>query len=241
MFVPTVLVDVGNTRTDWCMEYDDEPGEFSPPEHISTQALLDRRAGFPDSWRFSRVIVASVVPQIDVQLQKSQLLELKLVTRQDYPQIKLGVDHPDEVGIDRIINVAAAREIAKKLPLVVVDFGTATTFDVLDASSTYLGGVIAPGIGLSRDILNERTAKLPKIEIFRPVHVIGHNTVDAMASGLIRAYEAMVEGMLLQIEKELGTSAELVLTGGYTELVKLERPSRIIPYLCFEGLKQLCR
>jgi type III pantothenate kinase len=123
----------------------------------------------------------------------------------------------------------------------VVDFGTATTFDVLDAADSYLGGVIAPGIGLSRDILNERTAKLPKIDVFRPARVIGRNTVDAMASGLICAYECMVEGMLIRIEKELESSVELLLTGGYAETVKISRRHRVVKNLCFEGLKQLCR
>lgn len=237
--MPRVLVDVGNTSVTWCMEYDDDPGQYTQPESLSTQRLLAGTALLPDSWHFSNLIVASVVPKIDELLRRHKDADLYFVSHQDFPEITLRVDHPEEVGVDRIVNVYAAERVLKRRPLVVVDFGTATTFDVLDADGGYLGGVIAPGLALSRDILSERTAKLPLIELFRPQRMIGRNTVNAMASGLILATEAMVNGVVREIEGELKQAVGLVLTGGYVDLIQVSHEHKIVKQLCFEGLKQI--
>ena len=236
-----ILVDVGNTTVAWCNAGEVGKGANPKVEVLSTRDLLHGQATIPESWHKATLIVASVVPKLDALLKKDTQLKAYFVSKSDFPEILLKVDIVDEVGIDRIVNVSAACQRSKQLPLVVVDFGTATTFDVLTAEKAYVGGAIAPGIGLSRDILNERTAKLPHIEIFRPEHVIGHNTVAAMASGLIRAYEAMVDGMVLEIEKELGAPVALILTGGYADLLRVKHPHQVEKHLCFEGLEQVGR
>ncbi len=128
--------------------------------------------------------------------------------------IEVDVDNPAEVGADRILNALAAQQVYK-CPLVVVDFGTATTFDVVDKSGAYVGGVIAPGIRLSLKALHDAAAKLPLIEPAEPTGgVIGKNTVDAMRSGLFWGYVGMIEGVVERLQTELGQDVKVIATGG---------------------------
>ncbi|MCW8952787.1 MAG: type III pantothenate kinase [Rhodospirillales bacterium] len=127
------------------------------------------------------------------------------------------LDKPDEVGADRLVNaVAAHKEFGG--PLIVVDFGTATTFDVIDGEGSYCGGAIAPGINLSIEALHMAAAKLPRISVVRPPKVIGTNTVGAMQSGVFWGYIAMIEGMIDRIGKEFGADMRVVATGGLAPL-----------------------
>src|SRR5436305_2299435 len=128
------------------------------------------------------------------------------------------VDNPSEVGADRIVNgVAAFHEYGG--PCIVVDFGTAITFDAISAKGEYLGGVIAPGLGIASEALFARAAKLPRVEIKDPGKVIGTNTVTHMQAGLYYGAVDMVDGMLARMKKELGQAAKVVATGGQARLV----------------------
>ena len=131
--------------------------------------------------------------------------------------LKVLLDHPDEVGADRLVNAVAAHERYDG-PLIVVDFGTATTFDVVDADGSYCGGVITPGINLSLEALHMAAAKLPHVAIGRPEKVIGTATVSAMRSGIFWGYVSMIEGLVTRIQDEFGSPMQVIATGGLAPL-----------------------
>jgi type III pantothenate kinase len=137
-------------------------------------------------------------------------------------------DAPSEVGADRIVNGVAAYECygrAERRPLIVVDFGTATTFDAISANGEYLGGVICPGVNISADALFQRAAQLPRVEVRRPDHVIGRTTVGSMQSGLFYGYVGLIEGIVARMRTELGARTGCVATGGLAELIAPETPA----------------
>ncbi len=167
-------------------------------------------------------IVATVVP--------ATLFSLKTLSRKYFhcdpmivgdPEVELGVkvllDNPEEVGADRLVNAVSAHERYGG-PLIVVDFGTATTFDVVDGNGDYMGGAIAPGINLSLEALHMAAARLPRVAIHRPESVIGRETVGAMQSGIFWGYVSMIEGMVARIKTELGQPMQVVATGGLADL-----------------------
>ncbi len=168
------------------------------------------------------VIVASVVPEANFNLltlcRRYCNSEPLLVGE---PGVVLGakalVDRPEEVGADRLVNTVAAHDRFKG-PLVVVDFGTATTFDVVDKDGNYCGGVIAPGINLSLTALHMAAAKLPSVTIQRTDRVIGKHTVACMQSGLFWGYIGLVEGLVTRIKQEFGAPMAVVATGGLAPL-----------------------
>jgi type III pantothenate kinase len=138
------------------------------------------------------------------------------------PGVKTGMpvqyDNPSEVGADRIVNGVAAFEKYGG-PCIVVDFGTATTFDAVSAKGEYLGGVIAPGIGISAEALFMRTARLPRVDIRKPNRIIGTNTVGSVQSGLYYGYLGLVDGILERLLEELGSNAKVIATGGLGQLI----------------------
>lgn len=152
----------------------------------------------------------------------------------------ISVDNPEEVGADRLLNALAAHRRYQG-PLVVIDFGTATTFDVVAKDGAYLGGVIAPGINLSIEALHQAAARLPRIGIGRPQMVIGRNTVAAMQSGVYWGYVAMIEGMVARIQAEFGTRLKVIATGGLAPLLAEGTTviERIDPDITLEGLRLL--
>jgi type III pantothenate kinase len=160
------------------------------------------------------------------------------------PGIKTGMpilyENPREVGADRIVNAVAAYELVKGA-LIVVDFGTATTFDCVSPKGEYLGGVIAPGIQISADALFSRAAKLPRVEIAKPPKVVGRNTVHSMQSGIVYGYVGLVDGMVDRIRAELGYETAVLATGGLARLVAPESRTieRVEEYLTLEGLRIL--
>jgi type III pantothenate kinase len=168
-------------------------------------------------------IIANVVPATGFAL--SQLCtkyfkcEPQLIGS---PDVELGIraliERPEEVGADRIVNAYAAHEKYRG-PLIVVDFGTATTFDVVDGEGNYCGGAIAPGINLSMEALHMAAAKLPRVAIVAPKKVIGRATVPAMQSGLFFGYVGMVEGMVARIRAEFGAPMKVIATGGLSALI----------------------
>lgn len=129
---------------------------------------------------------------------------------------------PRELGADRVVDVVAAVKLHGPPPLIIVDLGTATVFDAVSAEGDYLGGAIAPGIGIAAQALYERTAKLYRVELEHPQAVIGKNTVNAIQSGLMLGYGALVEGMVARFQKELGGSARVIATGGWARLIAAE-------------------
>ncbi|ABU57393.1 type III pantothenate kinase [Roseiflexus castenholzii] len=148
------------------------------------------------------------------------------------------VDAPAELGADRIANsLAAFRRYGG--PVIVLAFGTATTFDVITATGEYIGGAIAPGIGISADALFRLAAKLYQVELVRPPKVIGTNTIHHMQSGVILGYAGLVEGLVRRMQAELGTSCPVVATGGLAELIAAETEAitTVEPYLTLDGLR----
>ncbi len=155
--------------------------------------------------------------------------------------VKIALDNPKEAGADRIANAAGAYVLYKH-PVIVVDFGTATTFDIVNGNGEFVGGIIAPGLNLQLKALNKFTSKLPRIEVALSNSAIGHNTSDAILSGVLRGSAAMIDGLVEQCERELGERAVIVATGGYSGLIShyLKRHFDFInPTLTLEGLRYL--
>ena len=188
------------------------------------------------------IVISSVVPPLDPVLR--QVCERYFNLRPLYiePGIKTGMpvhyDNPAEVGADRIVNGVAAFEKYGG-PCVVVDFGTATTFDCVSANGEYLGGVICPGIGISADALFERTARLPRVEIRKPARVIGSNTVGSLQSGLYYGYLGLVDGILELLLAELGAETHVIATGGLGQMIGTGSKyiKDVDDFLTLEGLR----
>ena len=136
--------------------------------------------------------------------------------------VRIVYDNPREVGADRIVDVVAALHDYGPPPLIIVDFGTATVFDAVSAEGDYLGGAIAPGIGIASEALFERAAKLYRVELERPKTAIGKNTVAAIQSGTLFGYVGLIEGMVARFKNELGGSARVIATGGWAERLAKE-------------------
>ena len=190
----------------------------------------------------SGIIISSVVPPIMFALEKMCIRYFNLKPLVVGPGIKTGLDikydNPKEVGADRIVNaVAAIHEYGS--PLIIVDFGTATTYCYITEDKQYLGGAIAPGIGISTEALYTRAAKLPRIEIVRPEGVVGRNTVSAMQSGILYGYVGQVEGIVNRMKNESKQTPTVIATGGLASLIAQE--SSVIdivdPFLTLKGLQ----
>ena len=174
-----------------------------------------------DSSGIKGIVVASVVPPLDGTLREVCDRYFHHPPLFIEPGVKTGMpvqyENPAEVGADRVVNGVAA--FAKYGgPCVVVDFGTATTFDAVSAKGEYMGGLIAPGIGISADALFEHTARLPRVEIRKPPRVIGTNTVGSMQAGLFYGYLGLVDGILERMTAEMGSGTKVVATGGLGHL-----------------------
>ena len=178
-------------------------------------SLMERQDFSPS--KVTGVTLCGVVPPLlrtFVELCQKYLNAKPLVVEAGVKTgMRLSMDNPREVGPDRVVNAVAAQNLYGK-PVIIIDLGTATTFDVVSREGDYLGGVIAPGIGISIEALFTRTAMLPRIELIRPKQVIGRNTISAMQSGIIFGYIDLIEGMIRRIEEQLGGKARVVATGG---------------------------
>jgi type III pantothenate kinase len=147
-------------------------------------------------------------------------------------------ENPQEVGADRVVSSVAAFDKYGG-PCIVLDFGTATTFDAISAKGEYLGGAIAPGVRISAEALYARTAKLPQVEIRKPDSVIGRTTVSSMQSGLFYGYVGLVSSLIQRLRRELGGHAVVVATGGFSTLIRADIPEidHYEPHLVLEGLR----
>lgn len=187
------------------------------------------------------VVISSVVPPVMPTLEALARKYFGVEALVVGPGVKTGMaiiyDNPREVGADRIVNAVAA--YAKYGgPLVIVDFGTATTFCAISANGEYLGGAIAPGIGISTEALFQRASKLPRIEVIRPKAVIAKNTVAGMQSGIYYGFTGQVDGIVTRMKEELGPDTKVVATGGLAELISEESHSIEVvdPFLTLDGL-----
>jgi type III pantothenate kinase len=235
-----LVLDVGNTNTVLGV-YDMDvprtaPRNSSPPlvahwrvATIKTQTVDEYGVLFRNLFAIGKVeaadvrgiIISSVVPPLDWTLRKVCEIYFHLNPLFVEPGIKTGMpvlcDNPAEVGADRIVNGVAALEKYGG-PCVVVDFGTATNFDTVSRKGEWIGGIIAPGIGISAQALFEHTARLPRVDIRKPAKVIGTNTVACIQSGLFFGYLGLVDGILERLVAELGSDTKIVATGGLAPL-----------------------
>ena len=215
---------VGKLRADWRLET--RVGRTGD-EYAALLAELFRLAGV-DMRSVSAAAVSSVVPPVLFPIEQLCRKHLGVEPLVIGPGTKTGMpvlyDNPREVGADRIVNAVAAH---RRWPggAIVVDFGTATTFDVVTARGEYLGGVIAPGLAVSADALFSATAKLPRVEIVRPRTAVGRNTVASMQSGLVFGYAGLVDAIVDRIKAEVDFQPRVVGTGGLAALVAKEARS----------------
>jgi type III pantothenate kinase len=187
-------------------------------------------------------VISSVVPPLDPVLRQVCERYFNSKPLLIEPGVKTGMpvhyDNPAEVGADRIVNAVAAFEKYGG-PCIIVDFGTATTFDCVSAKGEYMGGVICPGIGISADALFQRTARLPRVEIRKPARVIGTNTVGSLQSGLYYGYLGLVDGILELLLAELGKETQVIATGGLGPMIGTGSKyiKNVDDFLTLEGLR----
>jgi len=234
-----LVLDVGNTNTVLGLYAPEQPGGAfaklvahwrvgtSKTQTVDEYGVLFRNLFAMHEQKVadvSGIVISSVVPPMDSTLREvcERYFHLKPLFIE--PGVKTGMpvqyENPGEVGADRIVNGVAAFEKFGG-PCIVVDFGTATTFDAVSAKGEYMGGVIAPGIGISAEALFERTARLPRVDIRKPqrASVIGTNTVSSMQSGLYYGYLGLVDGILERLVAELGSETKVVATGGQAAMI----------------------
>ena len=226
-----LLVDVGNTQTHVGLS---DGGEITSEWRLATvrHRTSDEIAGLLQGFfsllgmrvreAVDEVGIASVVPRLTQQwvemCQKHLGVEAFVVGPGARTGIRIIMKNPAEVGADRIVNAVAAHEKYGG-PCIVADYGTATTFDVINAEGDYIGGVIAPGIEVSLEALTTRAAKLIKVEVAEPEHAIGKSTTEALQSGAVYGFAGEIEGIVHAIWRELGEQVQVVATGGLAELI----------------------
>jgi type III pantothenate kinase len=254
-----LVLDVGNTNTVLGVFAQAAKADAVQPEQlianwrvatIATQTVDEYGVLFRNLFAMDNlevksvrgIVISSVVPPLDSTLR--QVCERYFHTKPLFiePGVKTGMpvhyDNPAEVGADRIVNSVAAFEKYGG-PCVVVDFGTATTFDCVSSKGEYEGGVICPGIGISADALFERTARLPRVDIRKPPRIIGSTTVGSLQSGLYYGYLGLVDGILELLLGELGKETNVIATGGLASLIGSGSKyiKHVDDFLTLEGLR----
>ncbi len=194
--------------------------------------------------KVDRVVICCVVPTLARVFPKlfSKYFDKQaiLLESQDIDSIEIHTKDPARVGSDRIVNALAARDLYGA-PGIVVDFGTATTFDVISKEGHYDGGVISPGLVAASEALTKKAALLPSLEISEPNSVIGKTTTDSMLSGIVYGYASLVDGIVERIKKEMGAEVEVTATGGLARLMSkyTKNIDRVVPELTLEGLRRI--
>jgi type III pantothenate kinase len=245
-----LVLDVGNTKTaigvhsggkwiaDWRVttHLDYLADEY----YVLLKSLLeDAKLSFGN---LSGAVIASVVPPLTATFEELVVRILGtppvVVGHGVRTGIEIRIDNPREVGADRIANTAAVQKLYGG-PAIVLDLGTATTFDVISRDGDYLGGAIAPGLGISADALVRRTAQLPKVELTFPARAIGRSTVAAMQSGLVLGYVGLVKELVERLKNELGGEPKVIATGGMAEIIAewTEVIDVVNPILTLEGIR----
>lgn len=220
-----LAVDIGNTQTLFGLfdgqtlraDWRTATHKHATSDEVGVMLRALFREGGVDPGQVQGVIVSSVVPDLKGVIGEMSRRYLGCEPLFIEPGVKTGLpilyENPHEVGADRIVNAVAA--VARHgAPVIVLDFGTATTFDVVGPGGEYLGGVIAPGLGISAEALFAKAARLHRVDVRRPEKVIGRNTEQSVQSGLFHGYAALVGGLVRRIREELGTDAPVVATGG---------------------------
>ncbi|MCD6568101.1 MAG: type III pantothenate kinase [Dehalococcoidia bacterium] len=221
-----LAIDIGNTSVKLGIFDGDRlmhtwtlaTGIHRTPDEYGTflLGLMEHQRLLPSS--VEDAVLCGVVPpliSVFVDLCQKYLQHKPLVVEAGVKTgIRIQVDNPREVGTDRVVGAVAAHHLYEK-PVIIIDFGTAITFDVISLDGDYIGGVICPGMNVALEALFARTAMLPRIELTPPQQVIGKNTVSAMQSGMVLGYTSLIEGMVKRIEGELGSKSLVVATGGY--------------------------
>ena len=248
-----LVVDIGNTNITFGLyagkqlirsfRAETQPGRTSDERAAFLFQALTLYGVKPE--QVTDCILASVVPPLTDVLMLAINQVCTSLSRPPIvvgPGVKTGIavryDNPHDVGADRIVNAVAALELTKA-GVIVVDFGTATTFDCVSPKAEYLGGVIAPGIEVSLEALLGRAAKLRPIELAVPPQVVGRTTAQSMQSGVVFGYAALVDGLVTRLKGELGFPCSVIATGGLAVLITghTEQVERVVPELTLEGLR----
>ncbi len=245
-----LTIDIGNTNITFGLYQGQELGpswrirtihEKMPDEYGILLDQLFRQRGYRPE-QVSGAAIASVVPPLTPvfeQACRDYVGQTPLVVDAGVRTgVRVRYDNPRAVGADRVVDAAAVRAMYS-VPACVVDFGTATTFDAVSAEGDYLGGAIAPGIGIAAQALFERTAMLPRVELTRPPSPIGRNTPHSIQSGLLYGYVGLVEGMVARFKAELGPETLVIATGGLAEIIARETEviDVVDPWLTLHGLR----
>lgn len=243
-----LTADIGNTSITLGVFDDDalvEKFRLASDKDLSEEEYEVLLATLCKPFKINGCIIASVVDELNKKFQSAvyNVFKLKpiMLTSKCKTGVKISLENPSEAGADRISNACGAFMLYNK-PCIVVDFGTATSFDIVNQKGEFIGGIIAPGLNLQMKVLNKFTSKLPKIDVATSAKAIGNNTSDAILSGVIRGTACLIDGLIEQCEQELGAKAILVATGGYSGLIStyLKRPFDFInPTLTLEGLRFL--
>lgn len=195
--------------------------------------------------KITKAVISSVVVQlterIEIALKKYLNIDSLIISHKIKMNVSLNLEEPQQTGADRIANAGAA-SFLYSVPAIVVDFGTATSFDIVNKNNEFIGGIITAGMKIQAEALSAKTSKLPKLNIEAPENAIGRNTIDAMLSGIVRGHAAMIDGLILECEKELGEKATIIATGGYSSVISryLRRKFDYInPDLTLIGMKIL--
>jgi len=245
-----LAIDIGNTVTTLGIFDRDElraTWHFStdinrmPDEYTALLLNLLHNQGLKPS-DVTKAAICCVVPPLlttyEEIFQRYFNLDPLVVASGVKTGVRIRMDNPREVGADRIVNAAAAHQLYES-PVIIVDLGTATTFDVVAREGDYLGGVIAPGINTATEALFRNAAMLPRVEMVPPPKVIGTNTVSAMQSGIIYGYVSLIEGIIIRIQNEMAEKSKVIATGGWAGTIAHETPliQAVNPDLTLIGLK----
>jgi len=232
-----LLIDISNSFTKLGLA---DATKILQRRKIPTASLApETLAKCVGQWKFSRIVVCSVVPARSEIAEKTYSQPVLQLSHKIDLGIAINYPRPGTIGPDRLANAVAAADLYGT-PAVVVDFGTAVTFDILSPNREYMGGVIAPGLEVMTDYLYDRTALLPRINLLEPVSAIGRTTRDAMLAGAIYGYRGLVKEILQQIRAELAVKKlHVIATGGYAALIAARLPALKIvnPDLTLEGLR----
>lgn len=235
-----LVIDIGNTNT--------SIGVYDNENLINTFSISSDIKKTQDEYGISLIsilnhnnltskiegaMISSVVPQLcetfKCAIKKYLNIDALSLSYKSKMPIKLALTNNKEIGADRIANAAAAT-IKYKLPAIVIDFGTATTFDIVDKDANFVGGLIVPGLKIQANALSQFTSKLPKVKIEAPKDAIGKDTISAMLSGIVLGHQCMIEGMIEKCEKELGQKATIIATGGYSSVL-FENMDNVLNYI----------
>jgi type III pantothenate kinase len=245
-----LAIDIGNTNITVGL-YEGEilgprwrfaTGHEKTPDEYGTLIVSLLRHARINAEQIGAVGIASVVPPLTgmfLEACRSYLhCEPTVIDGTSNTGVSVRYEDPTQVGADRIVDVAAAYRLWGG-PACIVDFGTATTFDAISGEGDYLGGAIAPGIGIAAEALFERAAKLPKVDIRKPPAVIGKNTAHSLQSGILFGYVGLVEGMVARFQAELGPATKVIATGGLAEIIARETKaiSIVAPWLTLDGIR----